>query len=148
MWSKRVKENWYTTDGDEEITFLGKGAQFKGVITYEGTIRIDGRLEGEIHTKGTLMVGEHAVIEGDINADVVVCGGQINGNIVASEKVQLLSTGIVTGTIKTPLLSVEEGVGLHGMCDAEGRGEGRAMDGAREAGQQQKLTGVARMRGV
>jgi cytoskeletal protein CcmA (bactofilin family) len=147
MWSKREKGNVYTMNGDEPFTFLGKGAQFKGIIKFEGTIRIDGRLEGEIHTKGTLMVGEHAVIEGDISADVVVSGGHINGNIVASEKVQLLSAGIVTGTIKTPLLSIEEGVRLYGMCDVAGRGEVRALDGAREVGQQQ-LTSVARMRGA
>jgi len=147
MWSKREKGNVYTMNGDEPFTFLGKGAQFKGIIHFEGTIRIDGRLEGEIHTKGTLMVGEHAVIEGDISADVVVSGGHINGNIVASEKVQLLSAGVVTGTIKTPLLSIEEGVHLYGMCDVAGRGEIRAMDGAREVAQQQ-LTSVARMRGA
>src|SRR5947199_10065157 len=127
MWSKHDKDNLYTMDGDESFTFLGKWAQFKGVITFEGTIRIDGRLEGEIHTKGTLMVGEHAVIEGDINADVVVCGGQISGNIVASEKVQLLSTGVVTGTIKTPLLSIEEGVQLYGSCDVAGRGKIKSL---------------------
>jgi len=147
MWSKREKGNVYTMNGDEPFTFLGKGAQFKGIIHFEGTIRIDGRLEGEIHTKGTLMVGEHAVIEGDISADVVVSGGHINGNIVASEKVQLLSAGVVTGTIKTPLLSIEEGVHLYGMCDVAGRGEIRALDGAREVAQQQ-LTSVARMRGA
>jgi len=147
MWSKREKANVYAMNGDEPFTFLGKGAQFKGIIHFEGTIRIDGRLEGEIHTKGTLMVGEHAVIEGDISADVVVSGGRINGNIVASEKVQLLSAGIVTGTIKTPLLSIEEGVHLYGMCDVAGKGEIRALDGAREVAQQQ-LTSVARMRGA
>jgi len=147
MWSKREKGNVYTMNGDEPFTFLGKGAQFKGIIHFEGTIRIDGRLEGEIHTKGTLMVGEHAVIEGDISADVVVSGGHINGNIVASEKVQLLSAGVVTGTIKTPLLSIEEGVHLSGMCDVAGRGEIRALDGQREVAQQQ-LTSVARMRGA
>src|SRR6266704_2548324 len=133
MWSKHDKDNLYTMDGDESFTFLGRGAQFKGIIHFEGTIRIDGRLQGEIHTKGTLMVGEHAVIEGDINA---------------AERVQLLATGVVTGTVKTPLLAVEEGVRLHGMCDAEGRGEVRALDGAREAAQQQQLTGVARVRGA
>jgi cytoskeletal protein CcmA (bactofilin family) len=147
MWSKREKANVYAMNGDEPFTFLGKGAQFKGIIHFEGTIRIDGRLEGEIHTKGTLMVGENAVIEGDISADVVVSGGRINGNIVASEKVQLLSAGIVTGTIKTPLLSIEEGVHLYGMCDVAGKGEIRALDGAREVAQQQ-LTSVARMRGA
>src|SRR5229473_6589756 len=98
MWSKRDKDNLYTMNGDEPFTFLSKAAQFKGIINFEGTIRIDGKLEGEIHTKGTLVVGEHAVIEGDISADVVISGGRITGNVVASEKVQLLATGIVIGT--------------------------------------------------
>ena len=72
MWSKHDKDNLYTMNGDEPFTFLGKGAQFKGIIHFEGTIRIDGRLEGEIHTKGTLMVGEHAVIE---RGELVGCAG-------------------------------------------------------------------------
>src|SRR3989442_3810273 len=112
MWSKHDKDNLYTMDGDESFTFLGRGAQFKGIIHFEGTIRIDGRLQGEIHTKGTLMVGEHAVIEGDINADIVVCGGHISGNIAAAEKVQLLATPVVTAAINTPLVSAVEVVRL------------------------------------
>src|SRR5438552_15991231 len=100
-----------------------------------------------MHPKETRMVGEHAVMEGDISADVVVSGGDINGNIVASERVQLLSAGVVTGTIKTTLLSIEEGVHLYGMCDEAGRGEIRALDGRRVVAQQQ-LTSVARMRGA
>src|SRR5438105_15091428 len=101
MWSKHEKDNLYTMNGDEPFTFLGKGAQFKGIIHFEGTIRIDGRLEVEIHTKGTLMVGEHAVIEGDISADVVFSVGLIDWNIVASERVQLFSSGVVSVSIKT-----------------------------------------------
>lgn len=144
MWSKKDKNNPYTMNGEESFTFLGKGSQFKGIVTFEGTIRIDGRLEGEIHTKGTLVVGEHAVIEGDVSADVVISGGRVTGNIIAAEKVQLLATGIVIGTIKTPLLSIEEGVRFSGTCDAEGRGEIRTLEGAREAAQQPT---VARVRG-
>ena len=125
MWSKKDKNNPYAMDGEESFTFLGKGSHFKGIVTFEGTIRIDGRLEGEIHTKGTLVVGEHAVIEGDVSADVVISGGRVTGNIVASQKVQLLSTGVVLGTIKAPLLSVEEGVRFMGNCEAAGRGEVR-----------------------
>lgn len=145
MWSKKDKNNPYTMNGEESFTFLGKGSQFKGIVTFEGTIRIDGRLEGEIHTKGTLVVGEHAVIEGDVSADVVISGGRVTGNIIAAEKVQLLATGIVIGTIKTPLLSIEEGVRFSGTCDAEGRGEIRTLEGAREAAQQPT---VARVRGA
>ncbi len=145
MWSKKDKNNPYTMNGEESFTFLGKGSQFKGIVTFEGTIRIDGRLEGEIHTKGTLVVGEHAVIEGDVSADVVISGGRVTGNIIAAEKVQLLATSIVIGTIKTPLLSIEEGVRFSGTCDAEGRGEIRTLEGAREAAQQPT---VARVRGA
>jgi cytoskeletal protein CcmA (bactofilin family) len=147
MWSKKEKTDPYTMSGEESFTFLGKGSQFKGIVTFEGTIRIDGRLEGEIHTKGTLVVGEHAVIEGDVSADVVISGGRVTGNIVASEKVQLLSTGIVLGTIKTPLLTVEEGVRFMGKCEAEGRGEVRTLEGAREVAPQPQQ-GVARVRGA
>src|SRR3989442_11556731 len=121
MWSKREKGNVYTMNGDEPFTFLGKGAQFKGIIHFEGTIRIDGRLEGEIHSKGTLMVGEHAVIEGDISAGAIVSGGTINGNLTATERVQLLPSAVLNGDLKTPFLKVEEGVQLHGTCEAEGR---------------------------
>jgi cytoskeletal protein CcmA (bactofilin family) len=147
MWSKKEKNNPYTMSGEESFTFLGKGSQFKGIVTFEGTIRIDGRLEGEIHTKGTLVVGEHAVIEGDVSADVVISGGRVTGNIIAKEKVQLLATGIVLGTIKTPLLSVEEGVRFMGNCEAVGRGEVRTLDGARETVQQTQQ-GVSRARGA
>jgi len=72
-------------------------------------------------------------LQGDINADVVVSGGKINGNIMARGKVQLLSPGIVVGTIKTPLLSIEEGVRFSGSCEAEGRSEIRTLEGARQS---------------
>ena len=147
MWSKKNKNNPYTMNGEESFTFLGKGSQFKGIVTFEGTIRIDGRLEGEIHTKGTLVVGEHAVIEGDVSADVVISGGRVTGTIIAAEKVQLLSTGVVLGTIKTPLLTVEEGVRFMGNCEAAGRGEVRTLEEARETVQQPRHE-VARARGA
>jgi cytoskeletal protein CcmA (bactofilin family) len=118
---------------DSQMTFLGKGSRFKGAISFEGTIRIDGRLEGEIHTKGTVIVGEHAEIDGDISADLVISGGKITGNIIASQKVQLLAPGTLIGSVKAPIFSVEEGVGFTGKCEAEGRGEVRTLDDAREA---------------
>jgi cytoskeletal protein CcmA (bactofilin family) len=102
---------------DEIIAFLGKGTEFKGVISYEGTVRIDGRVEGEIITKGTLVVGETAVIHAEISAGTVVCGGRITGNIKASGKVQLLAPTVLIGSVKTPLLIIEEGVRFNGSCE-------------------------------
>ncbi|HET6370858.1 MAG TPA: polymer-forming cytoskeletal protein [Nitrospiria bacterium] len=107
---------------EEIIAFLGKGTEFKGVITYEGTIRIDGKVEGEIITKGTLVVGETAVINAEISAGTVISGGKITGNIRAQEKVQLLSTAVQTGTIVTPVLVIEEGVTFNGKCEMDRSG--------------------------
>src|SRR5437867_13070934 len=97
------------------IAFVGRGVEVKGVITYNGTVRIDGRLDGEIHTKGVLMVGQHAVIKAEVTAGAVVSGGKITGDIAASDKVRLLSAGVVTGSVKAPLLSIEEGVLFNGI---------------------------------
>lgn len=145
MWPLRDKKSQNTLSGNETFTFLGRGAKFEGVITFDGEIRIDARLEGEIHTKGTVVVGEHAVIDGDIDAGVVISGGRITGNVTAAEKVRLLAPGVVIGNIRTPLLSIEEGVRFSGSCEAEGMGEIRVLEGAREAAAQ---SGPTRARGV
>jgi len=116
MWTTNDKKT-PTLGGDENFTFLGKGVDFKGVITFEGTVRIDGRLEGEIHTNGTLVVGEQAVIRGTISAGTLVSSGKIKGTIMASEKVQLLKPALLVGDVKTPAISVEEGAHFHGLCD-------------------------------
>ncbi len=123
MWPLRGRNTQAESGNQEPFTFLGRGAKFKGIITFDGEIRIDARLEGEIHTKGTLVVGEHAVIDGDIYADVVISRGKITGNVTATEKVRLLAPGVLIGTIKTSLLSVDEGARLNGHCEAEGWGE-------------------------
>lgn len=136
MWPRRNQDKWHKHVGEEAFTFLGKGARFKGTLRFEGTVRIDGQLEGEIHTKGTVIIGEAAIIEGDVNADTVISGGRITGNIVASKKVELLIPGSLIGTIKTPLLSLQEGVTFSGNCEAEGRGELRALEDVRGSGVQ------------
>ena len=113
----KEKERRETAVSGEIIAFLGKGTAFKGVITYDGTVRIDGNVDGEIITKGSLVVGESAEIKAEIEVGTLVCGGSINGNIVAFEKVQLIAPAIVTGTIKTPILVIEEGVRFNGTVD-------------------------------
>src|SRR5207247_8667951 len=68
---------------DEVIAFVGHGVEFKGVITYDGTVRIDGRLEGEIHKEGVVVVGGDGVIRGHVHDDGVVWRGTRSG-VVAS----------------------------------------------------------------
>jgi len=106
--------------------FVGEGVEFKGVISYEGTVRIDGQLEGEIHTEGTLIIGQGAVIDAKVEAGTIVCQGHIVGDIVAKEKIQLLAPAVMDGSVKTPSLSMEEGVLFNGTCKMGSRGAAEA----------------------
>jgi len=101
----------------EEFTFLAKGVVFRGSITLEGNVRIDGQIEGEIHSVGTLTIGDHAVITGDIKAETLITSGKIRGTIIASEKIKLLKPGILIGDIRAPAISIEAGAVFHGQSD-------------------------------
>jgi len=103
--------------GEEVGAFVGKGVDFKGTIAYQGTVRIDGSLEGEIQTEGVLLVGEEAVLKAKVTAGTVICKGKITGDITAKEKIKLRTPAVVTGGVKAPMLSIEEGVIFNGTLD-------------------------------
>jgi cytoskeletal protein CcmA (bactofilin family) len=116
MWKNKEKTQHPIAD-EENFTFLGRGVDFKGIANFEGTVRIDGCLEGEIHTKGTLVVGEHAVIKGIVTTGTLISSGKIKANITATEKIQILKPGVLIGDIRTPSFTMEEGAHFHGLCD-------------------------------
>lgn len=99
------------------VAFVGKGVEFKGTISYSGTVRIDGLLDGEIHTEGTLLVGEEAVLTAKVSAGTIVCMGKITGDVVAKEKIKLLAPAVLNGGVKTPMISVEDGVLFNGTLE-------------------------------
>ena len=104
-----------------EITaFLGKGTEFKGVLSFEGTIRVDGKLDGEVISKDTLIAGDGAFLQGEITVGTIICSGKIVGNVNASQKVHIIAPGIVQGNIKTPKLIIEEGVTFDGKSEMAG----------------------------
>ncbi len=99
----------------EVVAFLDKGIEFKGVLTFEGTIRVDGKVEGEIISKGTLILGDDAFVKGSINVGSLVSHGKIQGDVVAKSKISLLAGSTLNGNIKTPVLIVEEGAIFEGQ---------------------------------
>ena len=117
MWARREHSQQQSEPDFENFTLLAKDVDFKGVVNFEGTVRVDGRVEGEIHTTGTLIVGENAIIKGVVSAGVLMNSGKINGTITAVEKIQILKPGVLVGDIRTPLIAIEEGSHFHGMCD-------------------------------
>jgi cytoskeletal protein CcmA (bactofilin family) len=102
--------------GSNLNAFLGEGTSFKGTLTFEGTVRIDGKLEGEIFTKDTLVVGEAAQVAAAIHTGVVEISGTVTGNITAERKVEIHANGRLFGNISTPSLVIEEGVIFEGSC--------------------------------
>ncbi|MBX3303714.1 MAG: polymer-forming cytoskeletal protein [Nitrospira sp.] len=116
MWALGEKRAQETADG-ENFTFLAKGVDFKGVVNFDGTIRIDGRVEGEVHTTGTLIVGEQATVKGIISAETLMTSGKINGTVTATAKIHIQKHGVLIGDIRTPGISIEDGAHFHGMCD-------------------------------
>ena len=104
-------------DSEDIIAFVGEEVTFKGTIRYQGTVRVDGRLEGEIFTDGNLIIGQKAVITAKIEAGTVTCQGRISGEIVAKKLVKLLSPAIFDGMITTPLFAMDEGVMFNGSCN-------------------------------
>ena len=106
--------------GDPEagdwIGFLEKGVKMEGTLDLTGTFRINAEVKGTIISKDTLVLGETAKVEGQVDANHVVVGGRFDGVIRAKAKVEIQAKGIVTGEIHTPCLVIEPGGVLDGRC--------------------------------
>jgi cytoskeletal protein CcmA (bactofilin family) len=97
-------------------SIIGEGTRFKGEFDLNGLLRIDGDFSGTIRTRGKVLVGRNGRAECTMHAGTVVIGGVVKGEITSTEKVIVLSTGLVLGSVTTPRLIVEEGVILDGAC--------------------------------
>jgi cytoskeletal protein CcmA (bactofilin family) len=102
----------------EAATVIGSDTIVSGTIRAQGTVVIDGRVEGDICTDGLLMVGEGAIVVGNIYAGSVVCRGLIVGDIVASEEVELLDSASLNGTVRAPVFLVDDGALLTDNVEA------------------------------
>ena len=113
---KPKKKERLPAGGDNLNAFIGEGTTFKGNLSFQGMVRVDGRLDGEIFTKDTLVVGKTAEIKADIHAGALVVGGTIHGNVTAEKKIELHSGARLQGNISTPSLVIAEGVIFEGSC--------------------------------
>ena len=94
--------------------FLGTGSRFEGKLSFDEMVRLDGSFSGEIKSSDTLIVGETAVIDGDIQVGALILSGRFKGKIVATGRVELRAPAQVDGSIETPLLTIEEKVIFNG----------------------------------
>ncbi len=85
-------------------------------MTFEGSVRIDGQIDGEVKAQDTVIIGESAMLTANVHANAIVVQGRIKGDVVARKRVELRAPAKVTGNINTPCLVVHEGVVFEGNC--------------------------------
>lgn len=101
-------------------TLLGRGSEFEGKLTFEGTVRIDGTLKGEVFSDDVLVVGEGARLEAEVDIGEIIIQGTVVGNIRAKRSVEILAPGRVKGDVTTPMLQIDKGVIFEGRSFMEG----------------------------
>jgi len=104
----------------EITTLLGRGATFEGKLTFEGTVRIDGRFKGEVFSDDVLVIGEGAIVEAEIDIGEVIVQGTVVGNIKAKRSIEIHAPGRVKGDLHTPSLQIDKGVIFEGRSFMEG----------------------------
>ncbi|HVP18356.1 MAG TPA: polymer-forming cytoskeletal protein [Spirochaetia bacterium] len=98
-------------------TTLGKETEFNGVMRFRDSLKIDGTFSGEIISAGFLYIEQGASVTANIRVGSVVVGGTVRGNIEATEKLEMLSSGKVYGNIRTAKLKIADGVVFEGKCE-------------------------------
>lgn len=113
-----MKENGKEKRGSVEsvLNTITRGTVLEGRITTDGDIRVEGVVKGSIHCKSKLSVGEHGVVEGNIDARIAIISGTVKGTVVVRDLLQLQETGKIQGDIITQKLSVQVGALFTGNC--------------------------------
>jgi cytoskeletal protein CcmA (bactofilin family) len=107
---------------------IGPGIRIKGEITGSEDLFVDGPVEGKLQiTNGSLTVGPNGTLKADVTAREVIVRGRIEGKIAGRDRVQVLSTGHVTGEVQTQRLAIEDGAVLRGKVET-GRPQDRVGD--------------------
>lgn len=97
-------------------TIIGADAVIKGELSFEKGVRLLGKFDGEITTKGNLVVADGAVLSGEVKAGSVQIDGQMNGNLEATGKVKLAASAKLEGDLRTARLEVADGATFIGKC--------------------------------
>ena len=105
---ERERESGSSGDVGGTSAFLGKGSRVTGKLVFEGTVRIEGHVEGEISAQDTLIIGESAEVNAQITGSSIVVHGRVTGDITARKRLEIRAPGKLFGNITTPCLVIHE----------------------------------------
>ena len=103
-------------------TIIGPGTSVSGDIKSGGFTRVDGNVLGDVKAKGRVVIGERARMKSNVSGTSITVGGVVFGNVIASERIVILGTGLVMGDIITRRIQADEGCLIHGkvrVCRTE-----------------------------
>lgn len=114
--------------GRDDPARLGPGTAFEGVVTFDGTLQVEGELVGRVFAAaGALHVGPRARVRAQIEVAELVLAGRIEGNVVAARRVELLPGADLEGDVTTPLLAIAEGGRIAGRCTTGDAARARSL---------------------
>ena len=108
-------------------TIIGKGSAVEGTLKVQSSLRVDGRIKGQVSTTDSLVIGKEGEIEGEIRVKIAIVGGKIKGKIFASGKVVLEAKSSFYGELKTSKLVIDEGAIFEGVCSMTDDGKVLAL---------------------
>jgi cytoskeletal protein CcmA (bactofilin family) len=108
-------------------TIIGKGSVVEGTVKVQSSLRVDGRIKGQVSTTDSLVIGKEGEIEGEVRVKHAIVGGRIKGKIFASGKVVLEAKSAFHGELKTSKLVIEEGAIFEGVCSMTDDGKMLAL---------------------
>jgi cytoskeletal protein CcmA (bactofilin family) len=98
-------------------------------LEFQGTIRLDGDVKGRVVSQnGTLIIGDKAVVQAQVQVDTVIVRGEINGSIEAKTRIEAYPPARIIGDIQAPQISVESGVVFNGNCSMQGSSKPKPED--------------------
>lgn len=120
--------------GDERILTAVSAETFvQGTIRTRGSIRIDGKVEGNVYDAKHVVIGDSGQVQGDIVAETIIVGGKVMGNIQAAKLVEVLAHGQILGDVRTKSLHIEDGAIFEGTCTMNKGEEPQAAGNGRDA---------------
>ncbi len=98
-------------------TVFSKDTEFYGDLKFKKSLQINGYMEGEINSDGFLVVGEGAVVRANVRAKTVIISGEVHGNVEATDRLEIQTSGKLYGNIRTSKLKIADGVVFEGKCE-------------------------------
>src|SRR5687768_1232323 len=106
-----------STKPEDFSTVIGTDAQFKGELTFQGGVRIDGQFEGTVQSQGKVFVSKGGKLKAEVKAGSIALEGQVDGNLTAEDRVELRATAQLRGDLRASKLLVVEGATFVGRCE-------------------------------